>query len=210
MRTLLPLVLWLGCASTAVHADPPLITDDAYIVDAGHCQVEGQRRRERRGGGEQGLEFGCGFSDWLELTLGRAAERTTLLQAKILPLPLDNSPYGYGFTFGVTRSRPRDGSTIANPFVNLLGGLKLSEQATAYVNLGAVRDRRANLTRATAGLAGEYTIDPTVQLVAEVTGVRGEKPAPLAGVRLFPVPEHLHFTLAAGRRSYTLGFHWDF
>lgn len=209
MRTHLLQAIALTCVSTALCADPPLTTDDAYIVDKGKCQIEGQHRRQR-GTREQGLEFGCGFSDWLELTLGRASERTTLLQAKVLPLSLDNSPYGYGFTFGVSRSRPRGDAASSDPFINLIGGVKLGERAAAYVNLGAVRDRRASLTRATAGLAGEYTMNPTVQLVAEVAAIKGEKPAPLAGVRLFPVPEHLHFTVAAGRRGYTLGFHWDF
>lgn len=208
MRTHLLQAIALACVSTALCADPPLTTDDAYIVDKGKCQIEGQR--QRGGTPEQGLEFGCGFSDWLELTLGRASGRTTLLQAKVLPLSLDHSPYGYGFTFGVSRSRPRGDAASSVLFINLIGGVKLGERAAAYVNLGAVRDQRASLTRATAGLAGEYTVNPTVQLVAEVAGIKGEKPTPLAGVRLFPVPEHLHFTVAAVRRGYTLGFHWDF
>lgn len=201
MRTAPLLAIALACASTALRADPPLATDDAYIVDPGRCQIEGQVRRLRTGAREQGLEFGCGVTEWLELAVGRASSSTTLLQAKILPLPMDKSPYGYGFAVGVVRS---------DPFVNLIGGLKLGERAAAYVNLGAVRDRRQNHTRTIAGLAGEYTVNPTVQLVAEVTGIRGEKPAPLAGVRLFPIPEHLHVTVAAGPRSATLGFHWDF
>ena len=201
MRALLPFALFLGCVSTAL-ADPPLTVDDAYIVDPGRCQVEGQARRGRRGNREQAIEFGCGLSEWLELTVGRASSSTNLLQAKVLPLPMDKSPYGYGFAFGAAGS---------NPFVNLIGGLKLGgERAAVYANVGAVRDRRQNVTRASAGIAGEYTVNPTVQLVAEVAGLRGAKPAPQAGVRLFPIPEHLHFTIAAGRRSTTAGFHWDF
>jgi hypothetical protein len=210
VRILLPLVVALAGVLTA-RADPPLRTDDAYIVDPGRCQVEGQVWRGRRGEREQAVEFGCGFSEWLELAVARGSSRTTALQAKVLPLPMDKSPYGYGFAFGVLRSEPRGGEASSDPFVNLIGGLKLlDERVAVYANLGAVRDRRENLTRATAGLAGEYTVNPNVQLVAEVTGIRGQKPAPLAGVRLFSVPEHLHVTVAAGRRSTTVGFHWDF
>jgi hypothetical protein len=209
VRAALPLAIAFASAAPAL-ADPPLVTEDAYIVDKGKCQVEGQARRQRDAARAQSLEFGCGFADWLELTFGRATERTTLLQAKVLPLPMDDSPYGYGFALGVSRSG-QPGAASSDPFVNLFGGVKLlGERAALYASLGAERDRRASLTRGTAGVAGEYSINETLQLVAEVTARRGEKPAPLAGVRLFPVPEHMHVTAALGRRSYTLGFHWDF
>lgn len=202
MRTLTLLATALAFAAPEARAEPPLATDDANIVDAGKCQVEGQWQRQRGSAREQGVEFGCGFRDWLEVTLGRASSRTTLLQAKAVLRQLDTNPQGLAIAFGTVRS---------DPFANLIGSLKLpGDRAVVHLNLGAVRDRRAGLTRATTGLSAEYMVDATVHLVAETTAVKGDRPAPLAGVRFYPVPEHVQFSVALGRRRSTMGFHWDF
>lgn len=202
MRTLPLLATALAFAAPELRAEPPLTTDDAYISDTGKCQIEGQSRRQRGSAREQGIEFGCGYSEWLEITLGRASSRATLLQAKAVLHQLDHNRQGLALAFGTVGS---------NPYGNLIGSLKLpGNRALFHLNLGAVRDRRARLTRATTGIAAEYMIDASVHLVAETTAVRGEKPAPLAGVRFYPVPEHVQFSVALGRRRSTVGFHWDF
>ncbi|MGH8703815.1 MAG: hypothetical protein ACREUO_00190 [Burkholderiales bacterium] len=228
MRRLIVLLLALACASPPARAEPPLATDDARLVDKGKCQIEGLGRRQS-GGGESdlALEFACNLTGNLELALGRgvlksAADgetRITLLQGKTLFKSLEPDGVGYGLAFGVSRARPHDGQRFSEPFINLIGSLSvLDDRATLHANLGAVRDRREHLTRGTWGVAAEYSLGELLQLVAETTGQRGEKPTLQAGLRVHLVPDQLQVSVAlgkqrspaSGRRFAALGFHFEF
>ncbi len=228
MRRLILLLVTLACVAPAARSEPPLATDDARVVDQGKCQIEGLGRRQR-GGAERdlALEFACNFTGNLELALGRGTirsdtdgeTRSTLLQAKAILKPLEPNAAGVGLAFGVSRARPEDGPRFSEPFVNLIGSVSvLDDRVTLHANLGAVRDRREHLTRGTWGVAGEYSLGELLQLVAETTGQRGEKPTVLAGLRLRLIPDQFQISIALGkqrsapsdRRFAALGFHFEF
>jgi hypothetical protein len=219
VRTILLLAVALGCATPPLRADPPIATDDATILDPGKCQVEGLLQRQRGGSARDlFLEFACNFTGKLELALGRdmaksadGDSRATMLQGKYLLRPIETGEPGFAIAAGVSRQRQQSETHRLNPFINLVGSVAvLEKRAALHANLGALRDGSENRTRATWGLAGEFTYNEPLQLVAEMTGQKGSKPAPLAGFRIHAIPERLNFSVALGRRSGLLGFHFEY
>ncbi len=223
---MIPLLAVVFACAAPARAEPPLATDDARVMDKGKCHLEGMLQRQR-GGRESHLEFACNFTGSMELALGHERSRSyagggaraNLLQAKLLLQAMEPQAPGYGIAFGIARARPDGRPGQSEPYANLIGGVSLpGTRAALQANLGVARDQSRRQTHGTWGFAGEYSLTPGFEAVAESAGQRGGKPVLLAGLRAHAIPETLQISFALGNRRSepakgrfaALGFHLEY
>jgi hypothetical protein len=69
-----------------------------------------------------------------------------------------------------------------------------------HLNLGALHDRHAHVTRGTWGLGTEVRLFGRTQLIAETFGESGSRPFGHAGLRIWLIPDHLQIDTTLGLR----------
>lgn len=202
----------------------PFVTDDARLVEAGGCQIEAfvKRQREPR---ERELWFlpACNPRGPLELTLGGIRvdgdspgdSRTLVMQGKALLKRLEANGSGFALTLGAARRRPLQGAAGTSLYLNGIASVSfLDDRVVVHANLGAVRDREINLSRATWGLGAEVRlVGPRLYGIVEQYGQSLEKPVLHTGLRFWIVPERLQLDASIGhsrasppeRRFQTIG-----
>ena len=203
-------ILALVCAAPCFAARP-FFTDDARIVERGHCQLETFYKEQRT---YRASEFwflpACnplGF----ELTLGRNRiehERNTVVQAKLLFKELQTNRSGYALSVG---------SFGGDPYFNSIGSFSfVDDRAVVHANLGAIRNRDAD--RGTWGLGLEaLLVAPQLYGIAETFGQRGDKATRHLGLRYWVIPGRFQIDATRGdqdaspaRRFYSLGLRFIF
>ena len=180
------------------HAARPFFTDDARVVDKGHCQLESFYKEQRA---YSGSEFwflpACNpafapFQSGLELTLGRnriEGERNTVVQGKLLFKELQTN--GTGFAGSV-------GYFGGDPFVNGIASFSfLDDRAVVHTNLGSIS--RAGPTW---GLGLEALLaPPRVYGILETFGQRSQTPTLHYGLRFWVLPNRFQIDATRGEQS---------
>jgi hypothetical protein len=188
----------------------PLVTDDAFIVEHGACQVEtwGQI-------GPAGDEFwllpACNFFADLEITAGfamlpsvpdSAPDKPAFgLQVKTVFLPVEERGYGIGLTLGtlVNGSLAAEEELLGTAYGHIPATVLLGDDlAEIDANLGFRYEAGDGEVRATWALAGEIALFGPLSAVAEVYGSSRENPFSQAGLRFTLVPEVLLFDTTYG------------
>ena len=183
------LVLVATLASGAAHAGRPFFTDDARVVDRGHCQVESFYKEQRNySGSEFWLLPAC--NPGIELTVGGNRiddERNLIVQAKTLFRELRTNGYGIGASAGSFGGRG---------FVNAIASFSLlDDRAVMHANVGY-------LEAATWGVGLEALLwAPRVYGVAEAFGQRGEMPTFHYGIRFSVIPDRFQIDATRGDQS---------
>jgi hypothetical protein len=221
---------WLGLiavgVATASHAGRPLATEDAAILDTGHCQVEAWIDRARDS--TQGwLVPACNFGFDTEVQVGGARTRAdgdtrfseAYAQAKtLLRKPTEQEPWGVGLVVGVVRRplnevhRGWDNPYVLVPFTQAICGTPF----TFHANVGWFRNREARRDLTLWGAAIEAAVTPRATLLAEAYGENSEKPFVRIGGRWIAIQDRLEVDLtwvtrpggASEERFVSLGVTW--
>jgi len=181
----------------------PFVTDDARVVDKGHCQLETFTKSQRAyAGSEFWFLPACNpsfvpYQHGVELTLAYnriESDHNGILQAKTLLKPLETNGMGFAFSVGVFGGEP---------FFNGIGSFSfLDDRSVIHTNLGAIKDHKADLTRGTWGIGLEQLLyGPRVYGILETYGQRGEKPTLHAGFRFWVVPNKIQIDATMGEQQ---------
>ena len=231
MRRLVTLLLL--SATAHAHAARPFVTDDARIVDPGGGQIETFYKRQRAY-----RESECWFlpainpgpavaGGRMEFTLGRywqdstmpGDNQATLAQVKSLLKPLETNGHGFALTVGAARVAPFQAAHAWNPYLNGIGSASFADDRfVLHVNVGGIRDRPANSSRATFGTGAEIMlVEPRLIGIVETYGQSGEKPTFHTGLRIWVMPNRWQVDTTVGRqksgpehRFYTVGMRFLF
>lgn len=188
----------------------PMVTDDARLVDAGGCQLEGWVRRNA-----DDMEIwalpACNLTGNLELTLGGALGRDdtgthtndVVFQGKTLFRPLEADSWGVGLAVGNVRHPAI--STDRNLVGDLYAYVPISfaldqERQFLHVNLGWLHERDRHTHRATWGLGSETRLSERTWLIAELYGQNGARPFFQVGLRYWLLPGLLQIDSTMGNR----------
>jgi hypothetical protein len=190
----------------AAHAARPFFTDDARIVDQGHCQLETFTKSQRAYAGSEFWFLPACNPFGAELTLGRNRiedEYNTIAQAKFLLKPLEANASGYAVSVG---------SFGGDPYANGIASFSfLDDRSVVHANLGMIRNSDAD--RGTWGLGLEQLlVEPRLYGIVETFGQRGDKPTLHLGLRFWIVPNrvqvdatHGHMSADPEKRLYSVG-----
>jgi hypothetical protein len=182
--------------ASGAHAARPFNTDDARVVDRGGCQVETFYKEQRSYSGSEFWFLPACNPFGLELTLGGnriEGDDSLVLQAKMLLKPLDTNGYGFAVSAGALGG---------DPYVNGIASVSFfDDRAVVHANIGAIRDREADLTRGTWGLGLEALLfAPRLYGILETYGERGEKPTLHYGLRFWIVPNRFQIDATHGEQ----------
>lgn len=200
------LLLFLTLLQAPAHAARPMITDDARITDAGACQVESWAQIHRHSQDFWTLPA-CNLGGNFELTAGGALARhegeqtsgALLIQSKTLIRPLETNGFGVGLAAGYT-TQPGRGQSGA-PYVYIPASLSLADdRAVIHLNLGALREREAGISRATWGLGSELQANDRLYVIAESFGQNKGAAAVQFGLRYWLLPGHAQLDTTWGSR----------
>ena len=211
MRLRLTVLLACLLQAAAAWGARPFVTDDARTVDKGGCQVETFVKKQHRFD-ESELWFLPACNPWgVELTLGgiridsapAGDARSVVLQGKALLKPLETNGAGLALTLGALRVSPPRGHDVTSPYLNAIGSFSFADdRVVLHANLGAIRDKVANLSRGTWGAGAEILLSaPRWYAIAETYGQRGEKPTLHGGVRYWVVPNRVQIDATVGRQN---------
>jgi hypothetical protein len=200
-------VAWLFYAAPA-HAARPFFTDDARVVDKGHCQVETFYKEQRTYAGSEFWFLPACNPLGFEITAGGnriEGERNEILQTKFLLKPLETNGVGYAFSLG---------EFGGDPYFNAIGSASfLNDRAVVHANLGSFRDGGG-----TWGLGLEALLAaPRVYGIFEAFGQHRETPTYHYGIRFWVIPNRFQIDTTRGdqagagaRRFYTVGLRFIF
>jgi hypothetical protein len=180
------------------HAARPFFTDDARVVDKGHCQLESFYKEQRA---YSGSEFwfipACNpafapLESGLEVTVGRNRiedERNTIVQAKMLFKELQTNGTGIAGSIG---------SFGGDAYLNGIASFSLlDDRAVVHTNLGTI-----SRTGPTWGFGLEALLAaPRVYGIAEVFGQRSQTPTLHYGLRFWVLPNRFQIDATRGQQS---------
>jgi hypothetical protein len=198
---------WITAFSAAsAHAARPFVTDDARIVERGHCQIETFYKRERAYSGSEFWFMPACNPSGIEITAGANRvedEHSLVLQGKTLLKPLETNGSGYALSVGTFRVNPHEGRDVWSPYLNGIGSFSFMDDRTViHANLGAIRDGIEHMTRPTWGLGLEaLLIAPRLYGIAEMFGQRADKPTRHLGLRYWIVPNRVQVDTSVGEQN---------
>ena len=182
-------------AASPTFAARPFITDDARLVDEGHCQLETFAKRQSAYAGSEFWFLPACNPFGAELTVGRNRiedDYSSVVQAKFLMKPLDTNRVGYALSAGFFGHDPYWNGIASASF--------LDDRSVVHVNLGMIRNDDAD--RGTWGLGLEQLLAaPRLYGIVETFGQRGDKPTLHIGLRVWIVPNRLQIDGTHGHRS---------
>jgi hypothetical protein len=195
-------------AHSAPHAGQPLVTDDAAIVAAGTCQLEAWWHPTHEGH-EYWAQPACNFAANVELAVGLARAYPTgdptssliHLQAKTATFSHDDNRW----SFGIVVSGDRD--TGASHGGTAFQGFNATGLASWYprddleidLNLGASYLYGSG-SFAVAGVAVQYTVFDSIQLLGEVFRDEPGRPKFQLGTRGIIVQDRFEVYASYGNR----------
>jgi hypothetical protein len=182
--------LWFCC--TCAYAARPFFTDDARVVDKGHCQVETFYKEQRAYSGSEFWFLPACNPFGLEMTLGAnrvEGERNTIVQAKRLFKELQTNGAGFAGSTGYFGK---------DPYVNAIASFSfLDDRAVVHTNLGAI-----SRTGPTWGVGLEaLLVAPRIYGIVETFGQRSETPTLHYGLRFWVVPNRFQVDASRGHQS---------
>jgi hypothetical protein len=182
-------LLFLAAPAQAAR---PFFTDDARVVDKGHCQLESFYKEQRAYSGSEFWFLPACNPFGVELTVGGnrvEGERSAIVQAKRLFKELQTNGTGYAGSVGFFG---------ADPYVNGIASFSfLDDRAVVHTNLGAI-----SRTGATWGLGLEALLaPPRVYGIAEIFGQRSQTPTLHYGLRFWVIPNRFQIDATQGRQS---------
>ena len=185
----------LAASSLAAHAARPFITDDARIVDEGHCQLEAFAKRQSAYTGSEAWLLPACNPFGAELTLGAnriEGEDNSIAQAKFLLKALETNRSGYALSVGTFGG---------DPYLNAIASFSfLDDRTVLHANLGA--NHAAEGDRGTWGVGLEQLLSaPRWYGIVESFGQRGDKPTLHFGLRFWVVPERFQIDATHGHQS---------
>ena len=170
----------------------PFFTDDARVVDKGHCQLESFYKEQRA---YSGSEFwflpACNPFD-LELTVGGNRiedEKNSIVQAKYLFKELQTNGVGFAGSLGYFGS---------DPYANAIASLSLfDDRAVVHTNLGYVSSFGG-----TWGVGLEALLwAPRIYGIVETFGQRSQTPTLHYGLRFWVIPNRFQIDASQGRQE---------
>jgi hypothetical protein len=180
--------MFLALASAHGMAARPLVTDDARVLERGHCQVEAFYKEQRNYSGSE-FWFIPACNPGIELTVGGNridGERNLVVQAKTLIRELPGNGYGLAASAGAFGG---------HGFANAIASFSfLGERAVVHANAGYFE-------APTWGLGLELAFSARLTAVAETYGQRGEMPTLHYGIRYAIIPERLQLDVTRGDHS---------
>lgn len=204
---ILPAVLSLASARTAIAAEP-FVTDDAAVLERGHCKVE-VGNRGHSGGREFWLRPACNLFLNLEVQVSRVAERAgdegrstaNEVEVKGLWREIERDGYGLGWVLNSEVGRhpgPGQRRTRQHSALLLASYPVLPDRLTLHANLGGRWEREERRGGINGGFLAELELNSQVALLAEVYGSSRTRRGYQAGVRLTLVPDHVDLSVTRG------------
>lgn len=203
MMPVLRLLLILCCCFTlapVAQAARPLVTDDARLTNAHHCQLESWMR-SYQGGQELWALPACNLGENFEITLGGGSYRNHddnyhtedwIAQFKTLLKPLEANGWGIGFAAGrVMHPDIQPGpNQLGNTYFYVPVSFSLrDDDVIVHVNVGMLRDRQEDRNKVNMGVGSEFKLGGSFKGVAEVFGDHTQNPFYQLGLRYSLVPE---------------------
>ena len=224
------LAVALACCLLASPADAarPLQTDDAGVLDAGGCEVEGFTARARALGSTartHSLQGGCGVGASTQLAVAMAQAQEGGSRARSFELNAKTALWtrqaetggdaaGLALAYAVAWAQPSgERQSPATYGVNLAYSRALGTALTLHGALGHARDRVADSRATTWGLALEHAGFGVWAPMVEIFGDDRAAAWWNLGLRLNAVPEKFGLDVSYGRpvaggrpALWTLGF----
>jgi hypothetical protein len=174
------------------QAARPFFTDDARVVDKGHCQIESFYKEQRTYSGSEFWFLPACNPFGLELTAGANRiedERRSVFQAKYLFKELQTNGYGLGLSVGYFGD---------DPYVNGIASFSFfDDRAVVHANLGDISGFGA-----TWGVGLEaLLVAPRVYGIVETFGQRGQTPTLHYGLRFWVAPNRFQIDATGGHQS---------
>ena len=191
------------------HAARPFFTDDARVVDPGHCQIETFYKDQRTYTGSEFWWLPACNPSFVEITVGANRienQGNGIVQAKYLLKELQ--PNGFGVAFSL-------GSFSGQPYGNAIASFSFfDDRAVVHTNVGRFRDDGHTWG---AGLEA-LLLPPRLYGILEAFGQRGEAPTYHYGIRFWAIPGRWQLDATRAdqgggdpdRRFYTLGLRFIF
>jgi len=181
-------VLFLAAPAYAAR---PFFTDDARVVDKGHCQLETFYKEQRSYSGSEFWFLPACNPFGFELTAGGNRiedEKKAIVQAKVLFKELQTNGLGLAGSVGYFGS---------DPYVNGIASFSfLDDRAVVHTNLGYISGAGG-----TWGIGLEAPITQRVYAIAETFGQRGQTPTLHYGVRFWVIPNRFQIDATHGEQS---------
>ena len=203
-----------GLLAGPAHADRPLQTEDASVLDAGGCEIEGFMARSRAPGSTAralSLQGTCGVGASTQLALAMAQEREGGLRVRGLEISAKTAVWAsqaetagdaaglslaYAMAWVVRRG---DRSRPATYAVNLAYSRAVGTALTLHGALGHACDAQAKCRSTTWGLALEHAGFGAWAPMVEVFGDDRAAAWWNVGLRWNAVPEKLTLDASYGR-----------
>lgn len=218
----LPLGLMAACAFEASHAARPMLTDDARVVDPGHCQVESWTVRQPSSRELWALPA-CSGGPGTEWALGGQRSRfdappkssfTGIGQYKRIVRDLSPGAVGMGVAVGSVF----DESGALPYFYLPVSWMSRSESSLIHLNLGRGSSAERRLKDRTWGLGLEHQIADSIWLIAERYSPSASQWQTQAGLRWWVIPGQLQLDATIGQQHgatmrtglTSLGLRWIF
>jgi hypothetical protein len=196
--------LFLCCLPISTWAASPLFTDDATLTVAHTCQIENSFLHSTKFD-QTTILPACNPTGNFEFTTGLTRTRyhngspqeySYILQGKTLIRPLDDdNDFGYGFVFGIIRPDHNNGENYA--YVPFTITSPSQDWSTSF-NLGWRRYQEYKTNVLTWGVSTAYTINPHVDVFAEVFGENKTKPTLHGGFIVELIPDEISLNLTVG------------
>lgn len=187
----------VACAlPTSARAARPFFTDDARIVERGHCQVESFEKSQRAYAGSEVWVMPACNPFGAELTLGRNRiedEENTVLQAKFLLKRLEDTG-GAGYALAVGRFG-------GDPYLNAIASYAFGQRLVLHGNLGMIHNRLPDTSRETWGIGTEIPLTGRWTAAAETFGQQGDTPTQHVGLRYAVIPKRVQVDMTVGHQS---------
>ncbi len=215
-------------AAHSAQAGRPLQTEDAGVLDAGACELEGATARLKRNGlasTDSYLQLGCGVGHSSQIALAVSRARASGEHASGLAL------LGKTELFQATGEQPTtvtlawivDGTKLAGDSlrhtgteIKLVSTTPVAADYALHANLGHARDEQAHARATTWNLAVEHAglgADKRLAPMAEIFGDDHAAPWWNVALRFVAVPDKAYVDASYGRqiaggraRLVTLGF----
>lgn len=202
-------------ASQPALAGRPLQTEDAGVLEAKACEVEGVWGRAKASGlpsaRETSLQFGCGwgYNSQLALAVARASSGGAHANGARLGGKTQlwsneaKEPTVFTLAYGLTAADvPGSGWKHAATDINAVLSTPVAGM-TLHANLGWSRDQLASSSATSWGVALEHPGFGSVAPMAELFGDEDNAPWWNLGLRWTVVPDKTYLDLSYGRQMIT-------
>lgn len=198
----------IGALPIAAHSGRPMIADDASLTTAGACQVESWTLRSADQD-EYWVVPACNPTGNFEWSAGFSRTRANgqswrlrpLLQGKTLFRDPTPEQVGWGLAFGALWSSsddPINGPATLYAYVPTTISFD-SDLILLHANLGWLRNRLLNDSRATWALGSQFDLGHGLTLIGEFYGDDRSEPNSQLGVSYAFCADRIHLDLTRGQ-----------